>query len=293
LIVAGIPACNEETTIAKVVVGALRHADKVLVVDDGSSDATAEIAEKLGAIVLRHERNFGKGEALRTIFDWARRNRVRALVTLDADGQHLPQEIPTVLAPILEGSADVSIGSRFVKRGSSEMSRHRRIGTKAIGGVVRSISGSPVKDTESGFRAYSRRALRALIPTEMGMGVDSELLMRASEKGLAIVEVPIGVAYKGLDTSTHNPLHHGVDVLASAMKYVSIRHPLPFYGVPGLIGIAIGVVLGLQAFEIFSTYGTFPPNLGIIAVAAGLTGILLLSIGIILFTLISVLRERS
>lgn len=293
MIVAAIPAYNEETTIAKVIVGALRHADKVLVVDDGSSDATAEIAEKLGAIVLKHERNFGKGEAFRTVFDWARRNRVRALVTLDADGQHLPQEIPTVLAPIVEGSADISIGSRFVKLGPSEMPRHRRIGTKAIGGVVRSISGSPVKDTESGFRAYSRRALGALIPSEMGMGVDSELLMRASEKGLVIVEVPIRVAYEGLDTSTHNPLYHGVDVLASAMKYVSIRHPMLFYGVPGLIGIAIGVVLGMQAFEIFSAYGAFPPNLGIIAVAAGLTGILLLSIGIILFTLISVLRERS
>jgi len=127
----------------------------------------------------------------------------------------------------------------------------------------------------------------------MGMGVDSELLLKASEKGLTITEVPIRANYKDLDTSTHNPLYHGLDVLSSVIKYVSIRHPLPFYGLPGLVGIIIGVVLGLQAFEIFASSGEFPPNLGIIAVAADLAGILLLSIGIILFTLITVLRERS
>jgi glycosyltransferase involved in cell wall biosynthesis len=293
MIVAAVPACDEEKTIGKVVVGALRQADKVLVVDDGSSDLTGEIAEKLGAIVIRHQRNLGKGEALRTIFDWARTNHADVLVTLDADGQHQPEEIPKVAGPILKGKADISIGSRFVEKASSEMPGHRKWGARVIGGVVRSVSGVPIRDTESGFRAYGRNALRVLVPSERGMGVDSELLLRASEKGLEIMEVPIRVTYEGLATSTHNPVYHALDVLASIMKYVSIRHPLLFYGIPGIVALAAGLSLGFQAFQIYSLYKAFPTNLGIAAVGASLVGLMLLAIGIILFTLITVLRERS
>jgi hypothetical protein len=126
----------------------------------------------------------------------------------------------------------------------------------------------------------------------MGMGVDSELLLRASERGLKITEVPITVAYKGLVTSTHNPVYHAMDVLGSVMKYISIRHPLLFYGIPGVVALAIGLSLGLQAFDIYSRYGAFPTNLGMAALGMSLVGLMLLAIGIILFTLITVLRER-
>jgi glycosyltransferase involved in cell wall biosynthesis len=296
MIVAAVPAHNEEKTIAKVLVGAFRQVDRVLVVDDGSSDATAEIAEKLGAVVIKHGRNFGKGKTIRTMFDWARTNQVDVLVTLDADGQHIPDDIPKVLRPVIEGKADISIGSRFLEQASStsqEMPMYRQWGAKVIGGVVRSLSGLPIRDTESGFRAYDQKALLALRPSEMGMGAEASLLLQASEKGLAIAEVSINVAYKGLRGPRHNPMYHALDVLASIMKFVSIRHPLPFYGVPGLVALMIGLFLGLQAFNLYSRYSIFPTNLGIVAVGASLTGILLLSIGIILFTLITVLRERG
>jgi glycosyltransferase involved in cell wall biosynthesis len=293
MIVAALPAYNEEKTIAKITIRALEQVDKVLVVDDGSSDATAEIAEKLGAVVIKHERNFGKGKAVRTMFDWARANQVDVLVTLDADGQHQAEEIPRLLNPIIEGKADISIGSRFMEGVSSEMPKYRRWGAKAISGVVRSVASLPIKDTESGFRAYGGKALSILRPSEMGMGAESGLLVQASEKGLTITEVPITVAYKGLRRPSRNPMYHALDVLASVMKYVSIRHPLLFYGVPGLVALLMGLVLGLQAFDLYSRYGIFPTNLGVVAVGASLAGILLLSIGIILFTLITVLRERS
>lgn len=292
MIVAAVPACNEEKTIGRVVTGAVRQVDKVIVIDDGSSDATAEIAEKAGATVIRHLQNLGKGEALRTIFKWARSNDVDVLVTMDGDGQHLPEQIPHVMKPVLDGEADISIGSRFVDGASHEMGRYRRMGTTVIGGVVRAVSGSEVKDTESGFRAYNRKAL-AVTPTEMGMGVDSELLLRVTRRGLRVVEVPITVAYAGLSTSTHNPFYHAFDVLLSVFKYLSIRHPLIFYGLPGLVALGFGLYLGFQAFDIFSRSGTFPPNLGIIAVGAALTGFVLLSVGIILFTIITVIRERT
>jgi hypothetical protein len=158
---------------------------------------------------------------------------------------------------------------------------------------VRSVSDVPIQDTESGFRAYGSKALSVLMPSEMGMGAEAGLLLQASEKGLAIAEVPIRVAYKGLRGPRHNPVYHALDVLASVFKFVSIRHPLVFYGVPGLIALGIGLFLGLQAFEIYSRYKAFPTNLGIVAVGASLMGIMLLSVAIMLFTLVTAIRERS
>jgi glycosyltransferase involved in cell wall biosynthesis len=293
MIVAGLPAYNEEKTIAKVTIGVLRYVNKALVVDDGSSDATAEIAEKLGAIVIKHERNLGKGGTVQTMFNWARENHVDILVTLDADGQHRPDEIPKVLSPVIEGRADICIGSRFLDQ-ASEMPRYRRWGAGVIGGVVRSVSGLAVKDTESGFRAYGTKALSALRPSEMGMGAEAGLLLQASEKGLAITEVPINVAYRGLGRKrTRSPVYHAMDVLASVFKYVSIRHPLLFYGLPGLVALSVGLYLGLRALEIYSLYREFPTNLGMAALGLSLVGIILSAIGIILFTIITVLRERS
>jgi len=294
MIVAALPAYNEERTIAKVTIGALRHVDRVLIVDDGSSDATAEIAEKLGAVVIRHQRNLGKGGALRTMFKWARANHADIMVTLDADGQHLPEEIPNLLTPIIDGSADICVGSRFVGEATSEMPRHRQWGAKVITGIVSSLSGLPIRDSESGFRAYGKKALSVLVPAEMGMGAEASMLLQAGEKGLTIAEVPINVAYKDLARPTaRNPVYHGLDVLSSIMKYVSIRHPLLFYGLPGLVALAIGFSLGWQAFDIYRLYRQFPTNLGIVALGASMVGILLLAVAIILFTLITVLRERS
>jgi glycosyltransferase involved in cell wall biosynthesis len=294
MIVAALPAYNEEKSIAKVTIGASRYVDKVLVVDDGSSDATAEIAEKLGAIVVKHERNLGKGGTVRSIFNWARTNDVHVLVTLDADGQHRPDEIPKVLSPVIEGRADICIGSRFLGQSSSEMPKYRQLGAGVIGGVVRSVSGLAVKDTESGFRAYGKKALSLLRPSEMGMGAEAGLLLQASEKGLAITEVPISVIYRDLARPTaRNPMYHALDVLASVFKYVSIRHPLLFFGLPGLALLAMGLYLGWQAFDIYSLYRAFPTNLGMAALGASMFGIMLLSIGIILFTIITVLRERT
>jgi len=113
-VVVGIPAFNEERTIAKVVLESQRFADKVVVCDDGSSDMTAEIAERLGADVARHERNLGYGAAIQSLFRRARELGADVLVTLDTDGQHDPSEVSDVVKPIVEGKADVVVGSWFV-----------------------------------------------------------------------------------------------------------------------------------------------------------------------------------
>ena len=210
------PAFNEEKAIAKVIVQAKKYVDKVIVCDDGSSDLTAEIASGLGADVIRHEKNMGKGEALRDVFIEAARLDPAVVVTLDADGQHDPREIPRFVAAVNEG-ADVAVGSRE----PTDIPRSRRLGNSAL--TRASMTG--VSDTQSGFRAYNGRKIRDLVPTETGMGVDTEILVRARDKGMKIVSVPITVSYAG-DTSTHNPVYHGLDVLLSTVKQVSIRRPL-------------------------------------------------------------------
>lgn len=291
-VVAGIPACDEEKTIARVVIGALSYVDKVIVVDDGSRDMTGEIARRLGAEVIHHSANLGKGAALRTIFKRAQQLNADILVTLDSDGQHLPGEIPKVLSPIMDDGVDVSVGSRFMGE-SHDMPSYRKFGTKMIHGVVSSISGLPIEDTESGFRAYGRRAIASLLPSEMGMGADSELLIKAKELNLSVAEVSVCISYKGLKTSKHNPIYHGLDVLASIFKHLSIRHPLMFYGVPGAVFLSAGIIFGVWTFVRYLEYGVFPSLLGMVAVGGFSVGITLISIGVMLFTMISVLKERG
>ena len=113
VVVAAIPAYNEEKTIARVVLQAQRHVDSVLVCDDGSEDLTTEIAERLGATVMRHERNLGKGAALKSLFEMALEVNADVVVTLDADGKHNPSEIPLFISQVLDGDADIVLGSRY------------------------------------------------------------------------------------------------------------------------------------------------------------------------------------
>jgi glycosyltransferase involved in cell wall biosynthesis len=289
MIVAGISAFNEENTIARVVIHAGKHVDKVLVVDDGSNDDTALIAERLGAQVIKHERNLGRGAALRGCFRWANEVGADVLVTLDADGQHDPEDIPSILDPILKGEADVAIGSRTVP---GEMPTYRRFGGKLLDRVVGvRVDGANV-DSQSGLRAYSHNALRKITVTESGMGADSQILMTAKEAGLRIVEVPARIRYKGLDTSTHNPAFHLFDVFFSVIKFMSIRHPFLFYGGFSAIMFVIAITFGFQTLEFYSREGRVVTNLALVSVSAGILAFLSFFTGAILFTLITVLRER-
>jgi glycosyltransferase involved in cell wall biosynthesis len=285
-----IPAYNEEKTIARVIVQAQKHAAKVIVCDDGSSDMTAAIAEKLGAVVVRHATNMGKGEAMRSLFRAGREMGADMLVTIDGDGQHNPDEIPDLLDLITSGEADVVVGSRF--KGGNEIPSHRRVGNKLLNAVT--LQG--ISDTQSGFRAYNRRAVESIIPSERGMGVDSEILMDAARKGLKIIEVPVSVKYGIGKTSTHNPVYHTLDVLLSAVKLTSIRHPLVFYGVPGIALMGIGIYLGLRALFLFSQQQAVT-NVVMTYEMAGFTivlaGLLSLFTALILFTLSTVVRKSN
>ena len=181
-IIAGIPAYNEEKTIAKVIVKSRKYVDKVFVCDDGSTDMTAGIAEALGAEVIRHERNMGKGAAIRSLFKKAREEIADVMVTIDGDAQHDADEIPLLLKVMKETRADIVIGSRFLtKETVRKVPKYRYIGNKILN-LITSVE--EITDTQSGFRAYSRKAIELIQPAELGFAVDSEILYRAAKLDL-------------------------------------------------------------------------------------------------------------
>jgi glycosyltransferase involved in cell wall biosynthesis len=273
--VVGIPAFNEEKTIARVVLEAQKYADKVVVCDDGSSDMTAEIAERLGADVARHERNLSYGAAIQSLFKHAKELDADAFVTLDADGQHDPSEIPLLVEPVLNGEADVVIGSRFLgdwgKRNS--VPRHRRIGIKVITKLTGAASNHRLSDAQSGFRVYGRKALESLSLNENGMGLSVEILMEAKKHGLNVVEVPTGCKYHGLDrTSTHGPLRHGTSVVMSLVRLVVEKRPLVFLGIPGVVSILLGIFFGFWMCQIYTIEQRIVTNVALASLAFILIG---------------------
>ncbi|MGA2784315.1 MAG: glycosyltransferase family 2 protein [Candidatus Bathyarchaeia archaeon] len=288
--VVAIPAFNEERTIAKVIIRAKACVDKVVVVDDGSHDDTVLIAQALGAVVLAHEKNLGKGAALRDCFEWAKGAGAEVLITIDADGQHDPSQIPILLNAMRMKKADVVIGSRSTR--PADMAWHRWLGVRALDMATRVKVGARVVDAQSGFRAYSRRAIENLVAAEYGMGVDSEIIMRAHQSGMKIVEVPVSMHYEGLQTSSHNSIMHAFDVFFSILKFVSIRHPLTFYGGFGIAAISVSLFYGFMTLDYYQQWGRVITNLALVSVAAGIVGFLSIFTGIILFTLITVAREQ-
>lgn len=290
-IIACIPANDEENTIAKVIVKVMKHVDKVIVCDDGSTDMTVEIAENLGAEVIKHETNLGYGAALTSLFQKAMEEKAEIMITIDGDGQHNPDDIPFLIEPIIRGEADIVIGSRFRNNLEDKTPRYRKAGIKFITKLTEAISNNGVTDAQSGLRAYSKRAIGLTKPSEMGMGASTEILMKAEENGLRIMEVPININY-GKDSSTHNPLYHGMDVVLSMVKHLSIRHPLLFYGVPSFMLLIIALAFGIWTLQIFAATRQIITNIALISIGAGIVGMMLLTTGLLLWVLVSVVKER-
>ena len=292
--VVGIPAFNEEKTIARVVLETQKYADKVVVCDDGSTDLTLDIARCLGADVIRHERNMGYGAAIRSLFNRALELGADVLVTLDADGQHDPSEIPNVVQPIIKGEADIVIGSRFVEDHLAyTMPWYRRAGVKFITKLVNNTAKNNVKDAQSGFRAYNHKSLETLTVTENGMGVSAEILISAGKQGLKICEVSSTCNYnKGMTTSTHNPVKHGANVVMSIMRLVIEDKPLTLLGIPGILCLIVGAVFGVWMFQIYAVEHRVVTNIALASIAFILIGFFALSTAIMLYA-ISRLAEKE
>jgi len=285
-----IPVFNESSFIENIVKESLEHADKVIVCDDGSTDNTAEVATEAGAIVISHKKNEGYGAAITTLFNYAREQNTEIMITLDGDGQHSPSQIPLLIDAIISHNVDVSIGSRFL--GGTSASKFRKTGIKIITSAVNYGTNLKTSDSQSGFRAYSQKAISAIHPTEEGMAVSTEILLKISNKGLSIAEVPIDISY-GPDTSEHNSVSHGMTVMMNTIKYVSIKHPLKFYGIPGLVLTIMGIFFGGWFLDVYLNnevvfYGSL---LG--SVITFLFGAILSVTAIILFSMANLIRDSK
>ena len=291
-IIVGIPAFNEEKNIAALIIQLKKIADKIIVCNDGSTDLTSKIAEGLGVTVINHEKNLGYGAAIRSIFLKSKDLDGDILVTFDADGQHRIKDINRVINPIINEESDLVIGSRFLDKSEKEVPQYRKVGIKIITKVTNATIKKQLTDSQSGFRAYSKKVLNELNPSELGMGISTEILIKASAKNFRISEVPIKITYNG-DTSTHNPISHGSSVLLSTIKYTSIEHPLKFYGIPSMIFFAIGLFFVYFSTQYYAEIGRLNTNLTLVAAGTMLIAVVLLITSILLYSLISVVREKN
>ncbi|DAC28637.1 MAG TPA: glycosyltransferase family 2 protein [Candidatus Poseidoniales archaeon] len=282
-IVAGMPMYNEEETIGTVVTLALKYADAVICVDDGSSDSSARIAEACGATVIRHRVNRGYGGALKSLFNQAIEMKATALVVLDSDGQHEVADIPMLLKPILDKQADFVIGSRFIDGGGgTDMPAYRRLGIKVITAASNLSRDISIKDTQSGFRAFSAHALQVLRFDCEGMELSLEMLEDAHEKQLKISEVPTVVRYDVPKGSNFTAVSHGFTVLSWALVSLSHKKPLLVLGIPGLGLFAAGAAMGLNLAQNVTGQIDGYIGSGLSAVWIGVLGLSLMATGLVL-----------
>src|SRR3989442_6042590 len=292
-IIVCIPAFNESANIGAIVKTAKLYATEVIVCDDGSSDLTFQEAKAAGATVVRHPFNRGYGTAIKTLFIAAKEKNADVMVTLESDGQHDPNQIPNVVAPILDEGYDIVVGSRFLKEEDRRRApSYRSFGIKTITKLAQMTSQNNLTDAQSGFRAYSRNAISKIDMIEGGMAVSTEILMRAGQNNLAVKEVPITVRYDIEDASTHNPILQGLGILVSMIRYVSIYHPLAFYGLPGIVIMLVSAFYAVSALDLYSASRYVSTPMVIISVGSAVIGVVLIVTGVILYTMSALLRER-
>lgn len=244
-VLAAIPARNEQKAIGSVVMLAKKYVDKVLVIDDGSTDRTGLIAKLCGADVIRHSKNKGKGEAILTGFKWAQNGSYDIVVFLDGDGQHDPAAIPDLIRPIVNGEVDITIGSRWHhQEGLSEMPIQRILGNWILSTTTSLSLSKVIRDSQSGYRAFHMRTWECFLPSsETGFAVESEMIALADRAGFKWKEVGIKASYRDLDSSTHGPWFHGLTVLARALRVMRMNKPGRFFGIVSFLCFMLTILL--------------------------------------------------
>lgn len=288
-ILALIPAYDEDRFIGSVVLKARRYVDTVIVVDDGSTDDTASLAEAAGAMVIRQPHNAGKAAALNAGFEAARQHDAFAVIMLDGDGQHNPSDIPALLGPILNGSAEIVVGSRFIGV-ESDIPRWRIVGQHALTAATNAASGVALSDSQNGFRALSRHAINLLAFKTRGFSVESEMQFLIKEHHLTVCEVPIAVNYD--EKPKRNPITHGLQVLNGILRMVGQNRPLFFFATPGTIAVIAGLLLGYSVVDTYAMYTTLAVGTALIAVTLCIIGSLSIFTGVILHTIRAYMTER-
>ena len=247
-VLVAIPAHNEDRFIGSLVLKLRAQDYSVVVVDDGSTDTTASVAEAAGATVIGHQWNRGKAAAVQTAFEYARSEGTDVLVLLDGDSQHDPGDVERVVLPIVNGEADMVIGSRFAGV-RSRIPRWRVVGQHALRLATNLGSGLQLSDTESGFRAFSRRAIAEMRFRSSGFAIEPETQFNAKQRGWKVMEVPIRVHYD--IPLKRNPVRQGVGQVDAILRLIAQHRPLLFFSVPGIVLLIAGLLLGINVARIY------------------------------------------
>jgi glycosyltransferase involved in cell wall biosynthesis len=291
-IVVALPAHNEEDYIAKVIVGCQELVDEIIVVDDGSIDATAGIAKGLGAIVISHDKNRGYGAAIGTCFKTAKERKANIMVILDSDGQHDPRDIIGLIEHVNSGS-DIVIGSRFISNNGNNghnVPAYRKIGMKILDLVTIHAGSEKVSDSQSGFRAYSRMAIEKIRLNGNGMSAGSEILLQAKEQNLKISEVPIICRYDQGESSI-NPISHGLNVLFGIFGRVTYKKPLLYFTCIGTTLLVLGSVIGFWSLGAYIKSGNLPFGPSIATSLFLIVGSVSISSGLVLHNMERMIKE--
>ncbi len=288
-----IPCFNEEATIGSVVLRAKRHVDKVLVVDDGSTDDTASVAREAGAIVISHKNNRGKSAGIKTGFKYALNNGFEFVITIDGDGQHNPDQIPVVLNDVKNNGNDITIGTRFGE--STQMPIWRKFGKRILDYATSFGNGGFVTDSQCGFRGFNRKAIQKITPRLNGnaFSVESEQLINAYDTGLNVGNTQIVCRYEELDTSTKTPGSHGLSVLSYIIWLVAERHPLIFIGIPGFIMVILGLIFGIYTLQYYNQTHIFIIPYAILVSIFLIIGVLGMFMGLVLNVLPNIIKRSK
>ncbi|ODV48838.1 glycosyltransferase involved in cell wall biosynthesis [Methanohalophilus euhalobius] len=288
--IAAMPAYNEAKSIHDIVVDCKKYVDTVLVIDDGSSDNTAEVAESAGAYVVQHPKNMGYGAAIKSCFETARSLNAKRMVIIDSDGQHDPAEIPKLLKP-LERGVDVVLGSRFIDGTSEGIPVYRKVGMKVLDLATNTVGGMNVTDSQCGFRAYGKKAIQNIRINSDSMSAGSEILMEIADNNLRYEEVQVNCSYDVEDSSTQNPVSHGVGVLIAILKDMEFRRPLYYFTLPGALMAGTGLFMGLKFLQEF--YHGEPLSFGptLLMMLLTILGMFMTFTGIILHAIARMMRR--
>ncbi len=292
--VVGIPCYNEEVAIGSIVLRALTYVDRVVVLDDGSTDKTAEVARLAGAEVLAHDVNMGKGAALRDLFAYATHTNADIIVIIDGDGQHDPSDIPRVIQPLLLDEADIVNGSRYLHKGIHDTPRYRRFGQRVLDTLTRFGLDNKlaITDTQSGFRAFAIKTAPYFKFDADRLAIDSEMLMDAAKAHLRITEVPVRVRYDVGSSSAH-PVSHGLEVMRGVLRNVEFERPLLIFTAPGILLLTGGTLVAAWIVSVYYHIGRVVYGPTMLAIVLVVVGVFLALTGVILHSLSSLVASRQ
>ncbi|MGZ4862990.1 MAG: glycosyltransferase family 2 protein, partial [Halobacteriota archaeon] len=244
--------------------------------------------------VLIHDVNMGKGTALRDLFAYATRANVDIVVIIDGDGQHDPDDIPRVIAPLLLDEADIVNGSRYLREGAHDTPRYRRLGQRVLDTFTRFglDTEPPITDTQSGFRAFAIKTAPHFKFDAERLAIDSEMLMDAAKAQFRITEVPVRVRYDVGHSSAH-PVSHGLDVMRGVLRNIEFERPLLIFTAPGALLLASGTLVAVWIVDVYYNIGRVVYGPTMLAILLIVVGVFLALTGVILHSMSSLVRART